>query len=118
MAIFTDTVTVYQKQLIGYKRTVVKGCQWSDKVEKILATGQLQSVKTVIVTFVEPFLLDLSTFCEEDAIFFGIIEEIPASTKGNRLSDMLKKYPKSGIIRSVNDNSNRDFLKNIKVVMY
>lgn len=33
MAVFTDTVTVYQKQATGYKRTVVKGCQWSDKIE-------------------------------------------------------------------------------------
>ena len=40
------------------------------------------------------------------------------TVKGSRLSDLLAAHPKSGIIRSVNDNSNRDLLKNIKVVVY
>ena len=120
MAVFTDTVTVYQKQATGYKRTVVNGCQWSEKIEKKLEGGKLQTVKTTTITFIEPFLLDLSTtlFTEEDGIFCGNVAETPTNDKGSRLSDMIKRYPKSGIIRAVNDNSNRDYLKNIKVVIY
>ena len=118
MAVFTDTVTVFQKQAAGYKRTVVKGCQWSDKIEKKLEGGKLQTVKTTTVTFIEPFSIDLSTFTEEDGIFFGNVDDTPINDKGGRLSDMIKYYHKSGIIRAVNDNSNRDHLKNIKVVIY
>lgn len=118
MAVFTDTVTVYQKQATGYKRTVVNSCQWSEKIKKKLEGGKLQTVKTTTVTFIEPFLLDLSTFTEEDGIFFGNVSETPTNDKGSRLSDMIKRHPKSGIIRAVNDNSNRDYLKNIKVVIY
>lgn len=118
MAVFTDTVTVYQKQAAGYKRTVVDGCQWADKIEKKLEGGKLQTVKTTTVTFIEPFSLDLSTFTEEDGIFFGNVAEAPTNNKGSRLSDMIKRHPKSGIIRAVNDNSNKDHLKNIKVVIY
>ena len=54
---------------------------------------------------------------EEDGIVFGAVEEVVTGEKGSRLSDLMKKYPKSGLIKSVNDNSNRDFLKNIKVVV-
>ena len=118
MAVFTDTVTVFQKQVTGYKRTVVNGCQWSEKIEKKLEGGKLQTVKTTTVTFIEPFSLDLSTFTEEDAILLGNIDDTPINDKGGRLSDMIKRHPKSGIIRAVNDNSKRDHLKNIKVVIY
>lgn len=118
MAIFTDTVTVYQKHGADYKRTVVEGCQWSEKIEKKLEGGKLQTVKTTTVTFVEPFPLDLSTFTEEDAILYGNVDDTPVNDKGGRLSDMIKYYHKGGIIRAVNDNSNRDHLKNIKVVIY
>lgn len=118
MAVFTDTVTVFQKQASGYKRTVINGCQWSEKIEKKLEGGKLQTVKTTTVTFIEPFLLDLSTFTEEDGIFCGNVAETPTNNKGSRLSDMIKRYSKSGIIRAVNDNSNRDHLKNIKAVIY
>ena len=48
----------------------------------------------------------------------GELTEEVTSTKGSRLSDLLATYPKGGIIRQVNDNSNRDLLKNIKVVVY
>ena len=93
MAMFTDVITLYQKQGSSWKRTVVEGVQWSDQI-------------------------DLKTFTEEDAIFLGELTEEVTSTKGSRLSDLLATYPKGGIIRQVNDNSNRDLLKNIKVVVY
>ncbi len=120
MALFTDTVTVYQKQGTAWLRTVVSGVQWSDVVDKSLATGKMQLHKSANITFPEQTLgqIDLSSFTEEDAIFYGTIEGTPTTTSGSRLSDLLKANPKSGIIRSVNDNSNREMLKNIKVVVY
>lgn len=120
MAHFTDTVTIYQKSGNTWTRTVIPGVQWSDVVDKSLAVGRLTLSKSANITFPEAVLsqIDLSTYCEEDAIFYGEIEGTPTTTSGNRLSDFLKAHPRSGIIRTVNDNSNRDFLKNIKVVVY
>lgn len=120
MGVFTDTVTIYQKQVDGYKRTVVEGVQWAEKVEKSLATGKLTLTKTTTVTFPEEVLdkIDLSTFTEEDAIFLGPLTDEITTVKGSRISDLLVSHRSSGIIRSVNDNSNRDLLKNIKVVVY
>lgn len=120
MAHFTDTVTLYQKSGSAWTRTVVSGVQWSDVTDKALMNGRLTTSKSANITFPEAVLsqIDLSTYCEEDAIFYGTITDTPTSVSGSRLSDLLKAHPKSGIIRSVNDNSNRDLLKNIKVVVY
>lgn len=48
---------------------------------------------------------------------YGSIEDVVEDVKGSRISDLMKKYPKSGLVKSVNDNSNRDMLPNIKVVV-
>lgn len=120
MALFTDTITLYQKQGSGWKRTVVDGVQWSDKLDKSLAIGRLTVAKSATITFPEEVLdeIDLTTFTEEDAIFLGELTEEVTTAKGGRISDLLAAHPKGGIIRNVNDNSNRDLLKNIKVVVY
>ena len=120
MGLFNDTVTIYQKSGGSWSRTVVRGVQWSDTTDKTLATGRLTTAKSATVTFPEAVLnlVDFSTFTEEDAIFFGALEDEVTTVKGSRISDLLAAHPKSGIIRSVNDNSNRDLLKNIKVVVY
>lgn len=119
MALFTDTVTIFQKQNNSYLKTVVEGCMWSDNISKSIQDGRLTTVKTNSITFIPPFQVDLSTYGYEDAIFYGNISETPSDIKGNRLSDLLKKYKsKCGIIREVNDNSNKDTLKNIKVIVY
>lgn len=120
MAHFTDKITIYQKRSGSYSRTVVDGVQWSDTTDKTLATGRLTTAKSATVTFPEAVLnlVDFSAFTEEDAIFLGELDDEIATEKGHRLSDLLAAHPKSGIIRSVNDNSNRDLLKNIKVVVY
>ena len=47
----------------------------------------------------------------------GAVDDAVCDVKGQRISDLRKKYPKSGLIQSVNDNSGRNFLKNIKVVV-
>jgi len=120
MGPFNDTVTIYQKRSGSYRRTVVDGVQWSDTTDKTLATGRLTTAKSATVTFPEAVLnlVDFSTSTEEDAIFLGELDDEITTEKGHRLSDLLVAHPKSGIIRSVNDNSNRDLLKNIKVVVY
>ena len=120
MALFTDTVTIYNKISDSeWKRTVVDGVQWSDKTEKQNDNGKISIARYASITFPEGtydgLVLDSSN--EEDCIVFGAVEDVVADLKGERISDLIKKYPKSGLIKSVNDNFNRDMLKNIKVVV-
>lgn len=123
MAVFTDTVTIYHKQTVdevdSWLRTVVSGVQWSDKTDKRAENGKISVAKYTQVTFphgtYDGITLDASN--EEDAIFFGEITDVISDERGHRLSDLLKAYPRSGRIQSVNDNTNRDYLPNIKVVV-
>ena len=120
MALFTDTVTIYNKiSDTEWKRTVVDGVQWSDKTEKQNNNGKISVARYVSVTFPEGTYenLLLNSSNEEDCIIFGEVNDDVADLKGKRISDLIKKYPKSGLIKSVNDNSNRDTLENIKVVV-
>lgn len=123
MGVFTDTVTVYQKQTAegaeAWKKTVVHGVQWSYRTDKINNNGRISVAVYASVTFPEGTYenLGLLSFGEEDAVVLGEIEDEVGGGNGYRLSELLKKYPKAGIIQSVNDNSNRDFLPNVKVVV-
>lgn len=113
----TDTVTLFKKQPNGaFTRFVVSGVQWSDKDEVVNNDGRVNVVKYASVTFfVGTFEnLNLNSFSSEDAVFYGTIHDILAD---NKISALLNKYPKSGLIKSVKDNSNRDYLKNVKVVL-
>lgn len=121
--LFTDTVTIYNKIVNGetksWTSTVVHGVQWSDKAIKENNQGKVSIARYVTVTFPEGTYenLNLNAACEEDAIFYGEISDTVTGEKGSRISDMLEKYPKSGRIKSVNDNANRTMLKNIKVTL-
>lgn len=120
MALFTDTVTIYNKiSDTEWKRTVVKGVQWTDKTEKQNNDGKFSVVRYASITFpvgtYEDLILDARN--EEDCIIRGEIEDIVTSEKGSRVSDLVKKYDKSGLIKAVNDNTTRSFLKSIKVVV-
>lgn len=120
MSLFTDTVTLYNKiSATEWKRTVVKGVQWSDKNEKKVVDGVLSVGCYASVTFPEGTFdgLALNPANEEDCIVKGAVEDVVEDVKGKRISDLLEKYLKSGLLKSVNDNSNRAFLKNIKVVV-
>jgi hypothetical protein len=113
----TDTITLFKKQTDGtFRKFVVGGVQWSDKDEVVNPDGRLNVAKYASVTFFAGTFenLDLVNFSSEDAIFYGTIAD---ELTDNRISTLLKKYPKSGVIKSVKDNSNRDYLKNIKVVL-
>lgn len=120
MAVFTDTITLYNKiSDTEWKRAVVEGVQWADKTDKKNENGKISVVRYAQITFPEGTYdgLLLASGREEDCIVFGAVADTVTGEKGSRLSDLMKKYPKSGLIQSVNDNSNRDFLKNIKVVV-
>lgn len=120
MALFTDTVTIYNKITdTEWKRTVVEGVQWADKTEKQNSDGVLSVVRYASVTFPDGTYdgLTLNSLNEEDAIVYGTVNDAVSCDRGNRISDLLERYPRSGRIKSVNDNSNRDSLKNIKVVV-
>lgn len=120
MAAFTDTITLYNKVSDAeWKRTVVHGVQWSDKSEKKNDNGKLSVSRYVQITFPNGTYdgLMFNTSRSEDCIVYGAVQDEITGEKGNRLSDLMKKYPKSGLIKSVNDNSKRNFLQNIKVVV-
>ena len=123
MGLFNDTVTIFNKRMNGetavWDKTVVNGVQWSDHDEKNENAGRVSVGHYVNITFPEGTYdgLILNAANEEDAIFYGVIDAVIEDIKGHRITDIMKQYPKSGRIKSVNDNSNRDFLKNIKVVI-
>ena len=116
MTIFNKTTS---NGVATWVSTVVNGVQWSDKEEKSDASGRVSVAPYVSITFPKGTYegLTLNPANEEDAIFYGAVSATISDTKGSRLSDLMKQYPKSGRIKSVNDNSNRTFLKNIKVVV-
>lgn len=121
--LFTDSVTIYNKITTegtdSWTRTVVHGVQWSDKTSKTNSEGKISIARYVSVTFPEGTYegLTLNAANEEDAIVYGEVTDAVTGAKGARISDLLERYPKSGRIKAVNDNSNRDMLKNIKVVL-
>ena len=123
MGLFNDTVTIFNKRMdketAVWDKTVVNGVQWSDHDEKNENAGRVSVGHYANITFPDGTYdgLILNAGNEEDAIFYGEIDAVIEDIKGHRITDIMKQYPKSGRIKSVNDNSNRDFLKNIKVVI-
>ena len=117
---FDDTITIYTKITDNsWERTVVEGVQWSDKRDRKNENGRISIVDYVSLTFPRGTYesLDLSPTGGENCIIYGEVAEEITGEKGKRVSDILSKYPKSGRILSVNDNTNRRLLKNIKVVL-
>lgn len=120
MALFTDTVTVYHKVSdTEWQRTVVKGVQWSDKNERKNTDGVISAARYVSVTFPRGTYeaLALQSAGEEDCIVYGSVADEVNGDRGKRISDLREKYPKSGLIKAVDDNSGRNRLKNVKVVL-
>lgn len=113
----TDTVTLFKKQSDGsFTKFVVPGVQWSDESDVSNTDGRVTVTNHSKVTFFEGTYerLDLTNFTEEDTIFLGYIND---EVTDGKISTLLKAHPKSGVIKSVNDNSNRRYLKNVKVVL-
>lgn len=120
MAVFTDTITLYQKiDEDTWTSTVISGVQWSPKTEKTVSDRVVVVSSYVQITFpegtFEHIILDSSR--EDDVIVKGVCKRLVNGQRGNRIADLMREYPESGRIKSVNDNSSRDFLKNIKVVI-
>ena len=117
MALFTDSVTIYNKTTSSWMRTVVDGVQWSDKADRVNNNGKIKVDPYATITFpqgtYEDLRLDPSQ--DEDAILYGVVPDMPTSSSF-KLSAVIKRN-RGGIIQSVNDNSNRDYLKNIKVTV-
>ena len=117
MALFTDSITIYNKTTSSWSRTVVDGVQWSDKADRINNNGRVKVDPYATITFPQGTYegIRLDPRQDEDAILYGVVPDMP-NTTSFRLSDVIKRN-KGGIIQSVNDNSNRDYLKNIKVTV-
>lgn len=127
---FDDTITLYRKEITTtqvegiqtetatWNRKVITGVQWSDKYEKNESNGKVSIARYAKITFPEGTYdnIELSPAREEDAIVYGEVIDTVTEARGSRLSDLLEKYPRSGRIKSVNDNTNRR-LPNIKVVV-
>ena len=120
MALFTDTVTVYNKVSdVEWKRTIVNGVQWKEKTERVTSDKVIHFAAHTSVTFPEGTYdgVVLNSSNEEDIVVYGAVSDVVDGNRGSRVSDIVLKYPKSGYIKAVNDNSGEDFLKNIKVVV-
>lgn len=118
----TDTVTIYKKTVAEdvtiWTKTVVYGVQWSDHVDKTTTTGRVSRKPYASITFfVDSDIYGLNDFGEEDIIVYGDCQAVVTTTKGSRPSDVVEANVKSGFITTVNDNTNRDHLKNMKVVV-
>lgn len=115
---FNDVITIYNKNDNEWTHTTVEGVQWTDRYEKENSQGKISIAKYVNITFPEGTFegLILDPANEEDAIFYGVVDEEVTAERGHRISDLIAKH-KGGRIQSVNDNSNRTHLKNIKVVI-
>lgn len=116
----TDTVTIYKKSKTEdtWSKTVVHGVQWSDHVDKTTTTGRVSRKPYASITFfIGSDEYGLNDFGEEDIIVYGECEVVISTVKGSRPSDVVEANVKSGFITSVNDNTNRDHLKNMKVVV-
>ena len=119
---FEDVITLFHKVSdTEWKRTVIHGVQWSEHTEKTVdSNGVVNVARTVTITFpkgtYEDIVLDASN--EEDCIVYGEIAFDVQDVKGSRISDLRKQFSRSGAIKSVNDNSNRRFLQNVKVVLF
>ena len=116
MGLFNDTVTIFNKRIdtsiydekiVVWDRTVVEGVQWSDKDEKNENSGRISVGHYVNITFPEGTYdgLILNPANEDDAIFYGKIDAVIKDIKGQRISDLMGQYPKSGRIKSVNDKT-------------
>ena len=120
MAHFTDTVTIYNKTTSSWSRTVVEGVQWSDKADRVNNNGRIKVDPYATITFPEGTYegLRLDPRQDEDAILYGAVPDMPSTSSASvfKLTDVIRRN-KGGVIQSVNDNSNRDYLKNIKVTV-
>lgn len=120
MAIFTETVTYYQYDAPSgdYRRFVLRGVQWSDHYEKTDNDGRISVSRYATVTIpakaADGIEFPVSEF---DAMFLGVVGDMPKDERGKRISDMLTNYQRAGRVKTVNDNRNGRLLPHVKVTL-
>ena len=132
--LFTDTMTVFN--YIGneqWKRSIVKGVQWSHNRVETTTSGTTQTerkVESITVDFGRnygnPVYVDPITYANltnkdgfftfnnsegQDICVLGICNE------DLTLKELRQRFQYVGVVERVSDNRNRDFLKNIKVIL-
>mgnify|MGYP001836607065 FL=1 len=134
---FNDTVTFYNynEDTESWKKTVIKGCQWSAETVKTVSTdGKLNISKVVNITipieravmpekYVDYRLYNAQTV--RDGLFtINPTTNMDVAVLGECEADITAKYTLSQLVRehvaatvsSVTDNTLRPRLRNIKVV--
>lgn len=116
MVPFTDTVTIFNGLGPG---TVVENVQWTEKTDKKASDKKISVAKYISITFPQGTYENISfdLFDENTCIVYGAVKDVVTEERGSRISDLLKKHKRSGMLQSVNDNTNRNHLKNVKVVV-
>lgn len=133
--IFTDTITIYSyykdNDVEKWHRTVLKGVMWKRKrVQSVNIDGKLNIVDTVSITIpyralylpYKEFLLSsdrLSYWTIETAsnLSVAVLGECDKEIGDNyRLKDLKRDYSDVVTLKSLADNTNRDHLKNWKVI--
>lgn len=110
--IFTDTITLYHHTDGTWERTIIRGVQWKEKVERVIGSdGVLKLSDYVSITI--PFSgerYDIDAKGNLDFIVYGISEEDVSE-------DNFREVASRGVtVKSVSDNTRRDYLKHWKVV--
>lgn len=135
MGLFTDAITLYNhKPDDAYQRTVIKGVQFSRKVEKTVTTDNKISLASIVNITIpdtaecERSYVEKGVFKNEedtsshwtldaggnlDIIIHGEVRQ--EITEDYRLKHLKTDYD-CVTVASVSDNRDRDFLKHIKVV--
>ena len=142
MSLFTDVMTVYNHfydettEADLWKRTVIRGVQWShNKVQTSISGGVMSEKRVESITI--DFQRNYGNAEYLDPIAFAAVEDKSGywtlnSRDGQdvlvlgetdreigrdyRISSLKKDFQYCGTVTSVSDNRNRGFLKNIKVV--
>lgn len=134
---FDDIVTFYnyEPDTESWKRTVIKGCQWSSETVKTVSTdGKLSISKVVNITIpvdmavMPEKYIDYRLYSTQEVTdgFFTInpTTNMDVAVLGECEADITAEYTLSQLVRehisatvsSVTDNTGRPRLKNIKVV--
>lgn len=123
-AIFTDTATIYNHFNDKWYRTVLEGVQWSEKTEKTVdADGVMHLTPSVSLSVpFRPGYVEWRDF-KGDGFTFGLdnLDVVVLGACDKEMTDSytitnLQKDFKAATVKSVKDNTLRQFLKHWKVV--
>lgn len=123
-AIFTDTVTIYNHLNDKWYRTVLEGVQWSEKTEKTIdSNGVMHLTPSISVTV--PYRTGYVDHREYTGIgfTFGLdnLDIIVLGACDKEITDSytitnLQKDFRAATVKSLKDNTLRQFLKHWRVI--